>query len=37
MFLALPDAEYLTYIDFRILAVLFCLMGAMAGLHTTGV
>ena len=32
-----PDAEYLSYIDFRTLAILFCLMGAMAGLQKTGV
>ena len=37
MFLVHPDAEYLSYIDFRIIAILFCLMGAMAGLQKTGV
>lgn len=37
MFLVRPDAEYLSYIDFRTLAILFCLMGAMAGLQKTGV
>ena len=37
MFLVHPDAEYLSYIDFRTLAILFCLMGAMAGLQKTGV
>ena len=37
MFLIRPDAEYLSYIDFRTLAILFCLMGAMAGLQKTGV
>ena len=37
MLLVRPDAEYLSYIDFRTLAILFCLMGAMAGLQKTGV
>ena len=32
-----PDAEYVSYIDFRTLAILFCLMGVMAGLQKTGV
>lgn len=31
-----PDAEYASYIDFRTLAILFCLMGTMAGLQRTG-
>jgi len=29
----LPDAEYLSYIDFRTLAILFTLMTVMAGLR----
>ena len=37
MLLVRPDTEYLSYIDFRTLAILFCLMGAMAGLQKTGV
>ena len=37
MLLVHPDVEYLSYIDFRTLAILFCLMGAMAGLQKTGV
>ena len=37
MLLVRPDAEYLSYIDFRTLAILFCLMGAMARLQKTGV
>ena len=37
MLLVRPDAEYLSYIDFRTLAILFCLMSAMAGLQKTGV
>lgn len=37
MLLGRPDAEYLSYIDFRALSILFCLMGAMAGLQKTGV
>ena len=32
-----PDAGYLNYIDFRTLALLFCLMAVMAGLQKTGV
>lgn len=30
-----PDAAYISYIDFRTLAILFCLMGAMSGLQST--
>ena len=33
----LPDAEYLDYIDFRTLGILFCLMAVMAGLQKIGV
>ena len=33
----LPDAEYLGYIDFRTLAILFSLMTVMAGLRGKGV
>lgn len=36
-FLVPPDPKYLSYIDFRTLAVLFCLMGTMSGLQKTGV
>lgn len=32
-----PDAEYLGYIDFRTLSILFCLMTVMAGLQRLGV
>ena len=32
-----PDKEYLGYIDFRTLAILFCLMSVMAGLQKSGV
>ncbi len=32
-----PDKAYLGYIDFRTLAILFCLMGVMAGLQKSGV
>lgn len=32
-----PDAEYLGYIDFRTLGLLFCLMAVMAGLQEIGV
>ncbi|MCI8336898.1 MAG: citrate transporter [Peptococcaceae bacterium] len=31
-----PDFTYITYIDFRMLAILFCLMGVMAGLKDIG-
>ena len=37
MLLVWPDAEYIAYIDFRTLAILFCLMGVMAGLKNSGV
>ncbi|MCI8442667.1 MAG: citrate transporter [Provencibacterium sp.] len=36
MLLVAPDAEYITYLDFRTLAILFCLMGIVAGLQKTG-
>ena len=32
-----PDGEYRTYIDFKTLAILFCLMCVMAGLQKAGV
>ena len=32
-----PDAEYVGYIDFRTLSILFCLMAVMAGLQELGV
>lgn len=35
--LVLPDREYLGYIDFRTLAILFGLMSVMAGLQKAGV
>lgn len=35
-FLVRPDKEYIGYIDFRTLAVLFCLMAVMAGLQKLG-
>ncbi|MCH5211881.1 MAG: citrate transporter [Oscillospiraceae bacterium] len=36
-FFVKPDIDYLGYIDFRTLALLFCLMAVMAGLQKTGV
>lgn len=36
-FLVPPDAEYIHYIDFRTLSILFCLMAVMAGLKQEGV
>lgn len=37
MFIVTPDAEYISYIDFRTLGILFCLMAVMAGLQDIGV
>ncbi len=37
MFIVPPDRDYLEYIDFRTLAILFCLMCVMAGLQKIGV
>lgn len=37
MFLVPPDGDYPGYIDFRTLAILFCLMCVMAGLQKIGV
>lgn len=36
MFLVPPDAEYLHYIDFRVLCLLLCLMAVVAGLKDIG-
>lgn len=36
-FIVPPDAQYLSYIDFRTLGILFCLMAVMAGLQGIGV
>lgn len=35
-FLVMPDKEYLSYIDFRTLSLLFCLMAVMAGFSKAG-
>ena len=37
MFLVRPDKAYFTYIDFRTLGLLFCLMAIVAGLKAVGV
>ena len=37
MFFVHPDKEYIGYVDFRTLAILFCLMSVMAGLQKSGV
>ena len=37
MFFVTPDREYIEYIDFRTLSILFCLMAVMAGLQQMGV
>ena len=36
-FVVRPDREYLDYIDFRTLGILFCLMAVMAGFQKIGV
>ena len=36
MFLVPPDAQYLHYIDFRVLCLLLCLMGVVAGFKSVG-
>lgn len=36
MFFILPDKEYLGYPDYRVLALLFCLMAIMEGFKQTG-
>jgi len=36
MFFVHPDGEYLDYIDFRTLSILFCLMAVMAGFQEIG-
>ena len=36
MFFVLPDKEYVGYIDFRTLALLFCLMTVMVGFQKIG-
>lgn len=35
-FFVTPDAEYIGYIDFRTLSILFCLMTVVAGMRGTG-
>ena len=37
VFFVVPDREYISYIDFRTLAILFCLMSIVAGLRNIGV
>lgn len=37
MFFVPPDKEYIGYIDFRVLCLLFCLMGVVAGFRNAGV
>lgn len=36
MFFVVPDTEYVSYIDFRTLCLLFCLMAVMAGFSKAG-
>ena len=36
MFLVPPDIQYLHYIDFRVLCLLFCLMAVVAGFKSIG-
>ncbi len=35
-FFVLPDARYISYIDFRVLVLLFCLMSAVSGIQKSG-
>jgi Na+/H+ antiporter NhaD/arsenite permease-like protein len=37
MFFIKPSSRYLSYLDFRVLALLFCLMAVVAGFNKTGV
>lgn len=37
MFIIPPDREYLKYIDFSVIIMLFCLMGVAAGLKNAGI
>ena len=37
MFFVLPDGEYFSYIDFKVLCLLFCLMAVVAGFGELGV
>lgn len=37
MFVVPPDKEYISYIDFKTLSILFCLMAVMAGLQEIGI
>ena len=37
VFFVVPDREYISYIDFRTLAILFCPMSIVAGLRNIGV
>ena len=36
MLIVIPDKEYLAYPDYRVLALLFCLMAIMEGFKQTG-
>ncbi len=36
LFWVAPDKEYISYIDFKTLSLLFCLMAVMAGLNSLG-
>ncbi|MBP1755430.1 MAG: transporter, YbiR family [Firmicutes bacterium] len=37
MLIVPPSIQYLTYIDFRVLGLLFCLMAVVAGFNKTGI
>lgn len=37
MYIVPPDADYISYIDFRVLALLYCLMLVVAGMQNIGV
>ena len=36
MFFVMPDKEYIDYPDYRVLALMFCLMAIMEGFKQTG-
>lgn len=37
MFFVTPSFDYVSYLDFRVLALLFCLMAVVAGFNKTGI
>lgn len=37
MFFVKPSLHYISYLDLRVLSLLFCLMAVVAGLNDTGI